>query len=230
MLALALELGFQRIRIQRERADVVDRRDLFNRLVHLDEAFQLGLVVVQTRLRHDEFLVGLALVLLPHPVVGGEGAEVVVHRVADALDAAREQQSDADNFDVLGDALEKRRRRRLIAELAGDDVPILDGFKALQNGLGAAIDALLNIVERRLQNDLGRSELDHDLEERPRHVQKVRAHARCDALLQRVHRILRAVEQRLVHKVIVVLLELGDLVVRDAFHVAVELVGRDDLY
>ena len=225
-VAVLAEVDLQVPRVEGQGADDVYRAHALDVPLDRPEVGQLDLVVLQGRVCPVELVVRGVLVVPPEPVVLLERVEVLRDRVADALDAAREEEGDLDELDVLGDAVEEGVAGALLPGKRRV-APVDDLLVAGQHGLGRLVDALLDLVEGGRQGNVRGDELDVDLEERPRGVEDVRALARADPLLERVHRVLGREQQGLVHEVVVVLAQLRGVPLGDALDLGLEVVRRD---
>mmetsp|Transcript_37397 Transcript_37397/g.96687 ORF Transcript_37397/g.96687 Transcript_37397/m.96687 type:complete len:548 (+) Transcript_37397:9344-10987(+) len=205
-----------------------------------DEVLELRLELVQAGLLALEVFVFLADVVLPAPLKLGELHEVLVALVLRRLDATSEQQHHLEDLAVLGDAVVEGtlRARALHRRQVGvedqlhvlgdrDGVPGLDHLGALEHGHGAAVDGRLDVLDRGHQAHAQAVELQVHLEEGGRQILAL-AVVRGQPQLHRPQGALRGVQERLVHRPVVVRLHLDDLALRDGRDVRVELEGDHD--
>ena len=225
LAALVAQLQLEVGRVERERADVVHRRDALDLGLDLHEALQLGLVVGDGRVARGERAVLEVLVVLPQPVVLGERRQVLEHHVRRAVQRARQQQRDLDDLDVLAERREERLPLVLGHALLA---PVPHLLRAAEHRDRRAVDRALHVVEARREPRRRHAQLHVDLEERALHEEEAAADARAHALLDRVERVARAVEQRLVRELVVVLAQVVQLAERHLADARVEREARDE--
>ena len=132
-----------------------------------------------------------------------------------------------------------RRRTTRITSVARDDVedarwalvgvhhPHAERARAAEDGLCRVVDRPLDILQRRVHHGARRGHLDVDLEEGRVDEEEGGQRARCDARLERVERLARAVEHRAVGRARKVLRERGDVRLVDLLRDKVEVVRED---
>jgi hypothetical protein len=224
--ALRLQLQLQVARVERQRADVVHRRDAGDALVHGVEALELGFVVRVAGPARNEAGVGSLLLVAPQPVVHLEGGEVVAHGAPHAQHGPREKQHHAHHGEVLGDAAEEREA---LLGRRGTLAPVVQPLGAAQHQHGGLVDGVLHVAERGREPHGGHRQLHVDLEEGALDEEEAAAAAAAHPLLERVQRLARAAEGGLEQQRVVVPHHALDVRLPHGRHVGAERVRRDEV-
>ena len=203
------------------------RLNLVNFTLEGLKLLELVLVVLELGVALVEVLQVIIHVGVPQERVLVEVGLEADNLVASALDRARQQQDDLDDFLVAGDP-GVEGLALLLSEVFL--VPVLDFLGALEHGGSSLVDRPLHIGERRLQaGDVTIKENLHFEEGLEATVLFGAGAAAADALLHLVQRELGSVEESLVHGPVVVLGETDDVLHRDGVHGRVQLVRADGL-
>jgi hypothetical protein len=200
-------------------ADLVDLIFEVNELPELSfEVLKLGILLVET-------LQALINLLLPEPVVLLKAVKELLDVVLSTLDRTSEEKDHLDDLLVLCDPVVEGLSLVLRDVLL---IPVLHSLSRLENVASSAVNCALDFLKSRLELADVSIKVHIDLEEWLENLLGCVA-AATDALLHLVQRVLGGVEESLVHRPVVVLRQLLDLLSRDRFDMLVKLVRANGL-